>query len=282
MPYTASLSGSTILSVVLTGLFLAWSPGPVLSSPWLAPSPQEEIRSDWVQDVARAFEKSRFRNVFMNQPFGCDQCAIIRYLNHAAEAMEHDQPKLAKSFIRRALDVLEEGREEGYYTEWDVRPIKRLILKKANQGFEETGAQLTLSAPRERRDPRYEQEGRDPLFSRQDEADEPRPYRDFERLEGSSPQDRHTRQYDQPSRKSMDRDRQQDRQRDRRRQQRDSDMARGDRSYDAHQRAEQGGSYEQQIESRQTREGRDRFPEDMTSEEALEALMEEEERDQQG
>lgn len=147
-------------------------PSPAVAAEWLAPAADEQITAGWVKDVAKAFKSNRFKNVFMNQPFGCDQCQILGYLNDAAEALENDQTKLAKSFVHRALGVLQEGREQHWYSEADIRPIKRLIIKKANQGFREAGgSQAALSPPSDRgRDPRYER-GDAPLFSRSQDED---------------------------------------------------------------------------------------------------------------
>jgi hypothetical protein len=144
---------------------------PSQAAEWLAPAADERISADWVRDVAQELRKNRFKNVFMNQPFGCDQCRILHYLNNAAGALDDDQPKLAKSFVKQALRVLRDGKEEGWYSSADIRPIKRLIIQKADQAFKEAGADLAVSAPEKRRDARYER-GDDPLFSRsgEDEA----------------------------------------------------------------------------------------------------------------
>lgn len=162
--------------VGVSGLFATWlfalSPSHTIAAQWLAPAAEERITADWVKDVARALRKDRFKNVFMNQPFGCDQCRVIEFLNHAADALENDNPKLAKSFVQRALNVFENGLDRGWYEEADIRPIKRLIVTKANQGFKEAGEQPAMSSPRELGDdPRYNH-GRPPLFSRSDESDE--------------------------------------------------------------------------------------------------------------
>ena len=160
------------ISGLLATCLFAFSPSASPAAQWLAPAAEERISADWVKDVARALRKERFKNVFMNQPFGCDQCRIIEFLNHAADALDNDKPKLAKSFIQRALNVFDNGLEEGWYEDADVRPIKRLIITKANQGFKESGAQPALSAPPgQKEDQRYER-GRPPLFSRADESDE--------------------------------------------------------------------------------------------------------------
>ncbi|OQW32316.1 MAG: hypothetical protein A4E19_20020 [Nitrospira sp. SG-bin1] len=146
-------------------------PIPGVAAPWLAPAADEHISAQWVKDVARALESNRFKNVFMHQAFGCDQCAILGFLNDAADALESDNPRLAKSLVRRALPVLDDGRELGRYSKHDIRPIKRLIIRKANEGFKEFGAeQFARSMQHESRDPRYE-EGDDPLFGQSDKAD---------------------------------------------------------------------------------------------------------------
>ncbi len=159
------------------GLGIATMPAPsTLAAEWLAPAPQANITADWVKDVAKALKSNRFKNVFMNQPSGCDQCRILDYLDDAADALENGQPKLAESFVRRALNVLNDGVEDHWYSEEDVRPIKRLIIKKANQGFHEAGAKLALAIPeRQERDARYER-GEEPLFPPSAEARESREY----------------------------------------------------------------------------------------------------------
>jgi len=158
--YFRSMIGASLVAV---GLFTTT---PAQTAPWLAPAADEQIRAEWVQDVAKALKSNRFKNVFMNQPFGCDQCRILGYLNDAAESLDGDNPKLAKSFVRRALRVLDDGLESGWYSERDVNPIKRVIIQKAKQGFKESDAgPLAISPPRDLGpDPRYER-GRDPLFS---------------------------------------------------------------------------------------------------------------------
>lgn len=166
-----SLSGLLVLTLA-GGSYGVLPAAPIQAAEWLAPAADERITAEWVRDVARQLRKDRFKNVFMNQPFGCDQCRIIHYLNNAAGALDSDQPKLAKSFVKRALHVLKDGKEEGWYTSADIRPIKRLIIQKANQAFKEAGGeQLALSVPKKQRDERYDR-GDDPLFSRsgEDEA----------------------------------------------------------------------------------------------------------------
>jgi hypothetical protein len=166
-----SLSGLLVLTLA-GGSYGVLPAAPSQAAEWLAPAADERITAEWVRDVARQLRKDRFKNVFMNQPFGCDQCRIIHYLNNAAGALDSDQPKLAKSFVKRALHVLKDGKEEGWYTSADIRPIKRLIIQKANQAFKEAGGeQLAFSVPKKQRDERYDR-GDDPLFSRsgEDEA----------------------------------------------------------------------------------------------------------------
>ncbi|HEU4686070.1 MAG TPA: hypothetical protein VFS39_16305 [Nitrospira sp.] len=166
--------GSCALSLCLASVAVSAMPGSQAgAAEWLAPAPQANIKADWVQDVGKGLRSNRFRNVFMNQPFGCDQCRILQYLADAAEALESHQPKLAKSFVRRALSVLDAGVDEGWYDEDDVRPIKRLILNKAKQGFQAAGAsELAMSVPEKPgQDPRY-QRGADPMFSGSDESTE--------------------------------------------------------------------------------------------------------------
>jgi hypothetical protein len=304
----------TYLSVsalsIIFALSLVLAPSQAAAAPWLAPAADQDIKADWVKDVAKAFHKKEYKNVFMNQPFGCDQCRILGFLNNAAEAMEHDQPKLAKSFLHRALNVLEDGIDDGWYSERDIRPIQRLIIKKANQGFKRAEAsEMAMSPPRDRgHDPRYEQ-GRDPLFS----LDEPEDYYGdktdrwsgyteghtfglTERLDASRNRERQDRQAMQP----RDRERRMSRDQDdvssedtqrRRSQDRDSRMSMSREQDDfysedrprrrSQDQFRQGSSQDMEVESRMTRKGRDRFPDDMSTEEALEALMEEEEAEDQ-
>jgi hypothetical protein len=160
-----SLSGLLVLTLAAGSV--AVLPGtPSQAAEWLAPAADERITADWVRDVAQELRKNRYKNVFMNQPFGCDQCRILHYLNNAAAALDNDQAKLAKSFVKRALRVLRDGKEEGWYSSADIRPIKRLIIQKADEAFKEAGGQqLALSIPEKRHDERYDR-GADPLFSR--------------------------------------------------------------------------------------------------------------------
>ncbi len=217
---------------MLAAVGVAALPSQGLAAAWLAPAADERITADWVEDVAVAFKKDRFKNVFMNQPFGCDQCTILGFLNDAADAMENDQPKQAKSFIRRALKVLDQGKRQGWYTEADIRPIKRLILQKANEGLNESGAgHLALSVPRDRgHNGRYER-GDEPLFSGSGEEEsygstrdrwtgytEGHPFGLTERLDVDRQKQRRTRQEirDQEQSEKRQRDRQAMRERDRR------------------------------------------------------------------
>lgn len=152
-------------SCLVTAALPVVSPSHGFAAAWLAPAADERITAGWVEDVAAALEKDRFKNVFMNQPFGCDQCTILGFLNDAADAMEDGQPKQAKSFINRALKVLDQGRRQGWYTNDDIRPIKRLIIQKANEGLKESGAgHLALSVPRERGENGRYARGDEPLF----------------------------------------------------------------------------------------------------------------------
>ncbi|ALA59155.1 hypothetical protein [Nitrospira moscoviensis] len=262
------------VSGLFSALLLVLSPAPAEAAPWLAPAADERISADWVKDVAQAFRKNRFKNVFMNQPFGCDQCRIIHFLNNAAEALDNDRPKLAKSFIHRALAVLEDGKDEGWYTDADVRPIKRLIIEKANQGLKEAGAaQLALSPPRERgKDPRYER-GDDPLFSRSDRSNQYGGGQ--ERWSGYT--EEHT--YGLTERLDVDRDRQAQRD-SRSARSRQSDEGRFDRYYSEDFSFEEQDAGQRAGRDRAShRRGMTRFPEEMTTEDALNALME---QDQQG
>lgn len=147
-------------------------PVPSMAAPWLAPAADEHITAPWVKAVAKALKGDRFKNVFMNQAFGCDQCAILGYLNDAAEALESDEPTAARSFVRRAVRVLDDGKELGWYSDRDIEPIKHMILRHAKKGFKESGAeQFAGSTPRQRgADPRYEQ-GENALFDRSDEEE---------------------------------------------------------------------------------------------------------------
>jgi hypothetical protein len=287
-------------SGLLSALLLALPPTPAAAAPWLAPAADEQITADWVQDVAEALKKNRFKNVFMNQPFGCDQCRIIRFLNNAAEALDGDQPRLARSFIHRALQVLKDGQEDGWYTEADIRPIKRLIIEKANQGLKEAGAaQLALSPPRERGEDRRYERGRDPMFSRSGETDdlgnkrerwtgytEGHTYGLTERLDMARREGRQSGRQAQPERyrgsdpRDLDWDRLGPQRDSRSARSRPSDEGRFDRYY-----SEDFSFEEQDTDQRAGRDrashrgGMTRFPEEMTTEDALNALME---QDQQG
>ncbi|HJT21798.1 MAG TPA: hypothetical protein VJ746_15080 [Nitrospira sp.] len=153
--------------VLCWGLLSVARPVSAQAAQWLAPAAEERITADWVREVATALKKPRYKNVFMNQPFGCDQCRVIEFLNRAADALDDENPKLAKSFVRRALNVFENGLEQGWYDEEDIQPIRRLIIAKANQGFKEAGAsQRAMSPPADVGEDQRYQRGRPPMFSR--------------------------------------------------------------------------------------------------------------------
>jgi hypothetical protein len=274
-------SSVSAASIVLAGVLLL-SPSQSVASPWLAPAADERITADWVKDVARAFDKHHFKNVFMNQQYGCDQCRILGFLNRAAEALENDQPKLAKSFIHRALGVLDRGEDRGWYTEEDTQPIRRLIINKANEGLQDADApRLALAPPpEERRDSRYDR-GRDPLFkgpgeseSRRGRADVSSGYGERHRLEDGRYQDRRDRE----AMKSRDREGQMAMERDYYDESYSQDRPR--RGQQDRMSRERGTSSEKKTESRMSRRGRDRFPEEMTAQDALETVMKGDEEEQ--
>ncbi len=264
-----------------------------MAAEWLAPAADERISANWVKEVAKALKKDRYKNVFMNQPFGCDQCRILGYLNNAAEALDNDQPKLAKSFVRRALAVMNAGQEDGWYDPRDTQAVKHLIMRKASQGFREAGApQMAMTTPREQgRDPRYER-GDEPLFGGPEFSE--RHPDTIDRWSGYTEGNRYglTERLDR-SRQGRSNDREAQRERSARNRPPDQGRSepRGDdvaleeraRRGSPDRSSRQGPSYEQGADERSSREqslhrrGRDRFPDRMTAEDALNALMDDEE-----
>lgn len=109
---------------------------------WLAPAAAEKIEARWVKEVDYELRSDQFKNIFINAPGGAPQGAILRYLNHAADALQTGDKKSAQGFVDQALRVVDRGIDKGWYSQSDVAPLRNMIVAKADKaimGKEMTG-----------------------------------------------------------------------------------------------------------------------------------------------
>lgn len=165
---------ATALSVAAPGIFIS----PASAAQWLAPAPQERLTADWVKDIAAQLRKEKWREVFMNAPFGSPQASMLGLLNEAAIAMKEGEAAYARDLIRHAVGILDDGVEQGWYSRRHIEPLKGLILTRALEGLEQTKKQAKGSKPSGGKDSRGEQAGYtstegfdEPLFGGPDDYD---------------------------------------------------------------------------------------------------------------
>lgn len=95
---------------------------------WLA---LEETYNDaWVESVEQELTKKDYRWLFSNDPRS-PQITIVRLLNQAAAAHQAGDAALTRSFVERAIKVLEEGVEQHYYSMSEIEPIISFIREMA-------------------------------------------------------------------------------------------------------------------------------------------------------
>ena len=99
---------------------------------WLAPAAAEKIKARWVKEVDYELRSDQFKNLFINAPGGAPHAAILRYLNHAADALQAGDKDSARSFVDQALHVVERGIDKGWYSRADIKPLRDMIVAKAD------------------------------------------------------------------------------------------------------------------------------------------------------
>lgn len=130
------------LAVLSAGAALTALPSTAHAAQWLAPAAAEKIKARWVKEVDYELRSDQFKNIFINAPGGAPQAAILRYLNHAADALDAGNKEAAKDFVDQALGVVDNGIRKGWYSKSDVAPLRNMIVAKADKammGQETTG-----------------------------------------------------------------------------------------------------------------------------------------------
>jgi len=94
------------------------------SSPqsWITITAADAYVAPWVKDIEKKLMQEQFRMLWLNDPRS-PQAAVMYLLNDAAKALTEHNDALAKDFVKRALNVLERGVANGYYSQTDVKPI---------------------------------------------------------------------------------------------------------------------------------------------------------------
>jgi hypothetical protein len=98
------------------------------SSPksWITIAAADTYIAPWVKDIEKELMQEQFRMLWSNDPRS-PQAAVMYLLNDAAKALAVRNDVLAKDFVSRALNVLEEGIAKGYYSQSDIDPIVNYI-----------------------------------------------------------------------------------------------------------------------------------------------------------
>lgn len=126
----------------------ALAPATADAAQWLAPAAAEKIEARWVKEVDYQLRSNEFKNLFINAPGGAPQGAILRYLNHAADALGTGDKEAAKDFIAQALDVVDNGVRRGWYSRSDVEPLRNMIMAKAGAALKGEKATGKISPER--------------------------------------------------------------------------------------------------------------------------------------
>jgi len=93
---------------------------------WITVAAADTYHAPWVNDIEKELMKEQFRMLWLNDPRS-PQVAVMYLLDDAAKAQIDHSKAMAKDFVRRALNVLEEGIEKGYYSQSDINPIVSYI-----------------------------------------------------------------------------------------------------------------------------------------------------------
>lgn len=111
-----------MLSLLVLGMTL--SPALAGAADWI--SDQDAYAAPWVKTIEQELNKKDYRWVFANDP-RTPQASIIKFLNEAAKAYQAGNKMMGQQLVRRAITVLEEGVDKGYYSMPDVEPVLSAI-----------------------------------------------------------------------------------------------------------------------------------------------------------
>jgi len=122
--------GKNMAATVVVALFVLATPG--WGADWLAPAADQKVRAPWVDDIVVQLRQDPYRHVFMNALGNSPEAVIVRYLNHAALALETGDKSLAQSYVDRTITMFDTGVRRGYYSPTDVELITKLIRARAD------------------------------------------------------------------------------------------------------------------------------------------------------
>lgn len=127
----------TLSALILAGAGVATtsSPSTAHAAQWLAPAAAEKIKARWVKEVDYELRSDQFKNLFINAPGGAPHAAILRHLNNAAEALNQGNKDAARDFVDKALNVVDNGIQKGWYSRSDVAPLRNMIVAKADKAM---------------------------------------------------------------------------------------------------------------------------------------------------
>src|SRR5207244_10952893 len=78
--------------------------------------------AQWMKDSEQELMKEQYLRLWSNDPRS-PQAAVMYLLDDSAKALVAHSDAMARDFVRRALNVLEEGITKGYYSQSDVDPV---------------------------------------------------------------------------------------------------------------------------------------------------------------
>ncbi|RMH36616.1 MAG: hypothetical protein D6690_05420 [Nitrospirae bacterium] len=124
------------IAMALTALMWGGWSSMGYTADWISPVPEEaNLQSDWVATINNELSTNEdLRWIFTNDP-RAPQSKIIRYLNRAAAAMKAGNSDLAKSYVDRAFELIEQGVDLGYYSESDKVAVEQMIKKHLPQAL---------------------------------------------------------------------------------------------------------------------------------------------------
>ncbi len=111
-----------MLSLLVLGMTL--SPALAGAADWI--SEEDAYAAPWVKTIEQELNKKDYRWVFANDP-RTPQASIIKFLNEAAKAYQAGNKMMGQQLVRRAITVLEEGVDKGYYSMPDLKPVLSAI-----------------------------------------------------------------------------------------------------------------------------------------------------------
>lgn len=85
------------------------------------------IFSQWVKQIDNELRSPKYREVLENSLGNVPQASIIKYLNEADAALTDGRKELAQDYVDRAISVLDQGVQRGWFSPGDIEPMKQMI-----------------------------------------------------------------------------------------------------------------------------------------------------------